>query len=119
MKTEKVLAFLKDNKEDLIIGAVSAVAGGAFAAFMFNHPFGKNQKLFKELRAFGVDKEIDKSITELLFEAQKGSNAANVFSGGQEMNIKEAADYMVKFYEEKGVNLDTEVTGLAVFLKKS
>lgn len=121
MSKGKVKKFWNKNKDTIVIGAISIVIGGVAGGVLANRLRGEDQILIDSLKAFGRDKNSGRSLVADMIRVQNGSNLANTFVAPGEPNVKRIADIgdaIKDYYTSKGVDLETPVTGLAVFLDK-
>lgn len=119
-KQNKVVAFVKEHKAEIVIGAVSAVLGGTIA-WTLEKCWIKSEygKLFELCGQFGRDldgKPFTKTLTEFLNGA---TGSIHPMVPSEKIIVSNLGEGMTKLLAEKyGVKATTEVSGILLGLKK-
>ena len=109
MNTEKVKRFVKENKKEIIIGAVCAGLGVHYGKKHFGVS-ADEMKLVKELREFK-----GKNLFEDIYEVSAKANTIIPFVPECEQRISNITDAVKMYQERTGSNPET--TGFLVFTK--
>lgn len=116
-KENKIKNFWEKNKATILIGAGSCVLGGVIAGVIDASWFGENRKLIRSLQAFKPDKKNGRTIVGSLTNVINGSNHVDVFGSNGSVTIAGIGEATKEYYLSKGFDLNTPVSGMAVFIK--
>ena len=115
----KVKEFLKEHKRELVIGAVSTVLGATMCTAFKNKIYSEDKALIDVLRRYGKDRTDGSRLITNVIAAIGDSNFAEVHKFGCSdygpITVRELGDSVTRYYEHKGIDLDTVVNGLILF----
>ena len=110
MNTEKVKKFVKEHKNEIIIGVVCAGIGVHYGKKHYG--VSKDEmKLVKDLRTFDTVK--GNGLFKDIYEVQKGSNNLKVFRPAVEKHVSDIDEAIKLCFGSR----NPETTGFVVFTK--
>lgn len=120
-KQNKVVAYIKKNKDIIIIGAVSCILGGTIAWGLEKHWLNTEYgKLFKVIREFGVDQTTGRTFTNNLTHFLDGAKSqvlpCEVLEGATK-TLADLGDLGVAVCDIRGIEATTEISGVLIGLK--
>lgn len=113
MNKQKIKEFWEKHKTAIVAGTMAGI-GGVCLGCVMGKPSKFERKLMNDLKGFGKGTAFLKDLNNV----QAGSDYAQVVLGHSDnRTINSCIDALKEFYAEQAIDLDSEATGMVMFLK--
>lgn len=116
MNKEKIKTFVKEHRNMIIKGTVVFACGCVAGGFIAGRMNSAERHVIDILSSFASKKKEQKRIMQEMSLISNGSTHLDMHMFGDGgMPIGELGYNLMKYYESTGIDMNTRVTGLALF----